>query len=127
MRESFFKAAMALAYKSIKANDRPQYYMGYMRGLRRRYHGERFGTNTEHKQWLTLDGSYVRDEIRKGYTDGYYGPDSAPKTLRMWHDWSVEDLATRCGRSPRTIEGWESGREIPAAAQKTLELLRLSD
>jgi len=30
------------------------FYVGYMRGLRRRYHGEKFGTEEEHQLWLTL-------------------------------------------------------------------------
>lgn len=49
-----------------------EYWAGYIRGLRRMYHGEKFGTNDEHEQWLSAANS--RDESRKqlgrGYKDG---------------------------------------------------------
>ena len=43
-------------------SDRPGYYEGYMRGLRRFYHGPHFGTLQEHEEWLGL--FYERDETR---------------------------------------------------------------
>ena len=48
------------------------YYAGYMRGLRRNYHGEPFGTKEEHTLWLSLKDS--EDQSRaargRGYRDG---------------------------------------------------------
>jgi hypothetical protein len=60
----------ALAMRS--AANRPDYWAGYMRGLRRAYHGERYGTEAEHALWLSqADGE---DEQRRerglGYRDG---------------------------------------------------------
>lgn len=57
---------------SIENND---YWRGYQRGLRRRYHGERFGTDEEHAKWLSLaqDADPARAERGRGYRDGYTG------------------------------------------------------
>lgn len=32
------------------------------------------------------------------------------RCLRKLKDWSIKDLADKCGVSPRTVEGWEQGR-----------------
>jgi hypothetical protein len=45
------------------------YYDGYMRGLRRNYHGEKFGTPKEHQIWLAASDD--SDEIRKQRGLGY--------------------------------------------------------
>lgn len=49
-----------------------EYWTGYIRGLRRAYHGEKFGTEEEHEKWLSAVNSL--DESRKqrghGYKDG---------------------------------------------------------
>lgn len=47
------------------------YAAGYRRGLRRHYHGEIFGTPTEHEKWLHLSG--YRQEMGDGYRDGFDG------------------------------------------------------
>jgi hypothetical protein len=47
------------------------YLTGYMRGLRRRYHGENFGTDAEHEQWIALDEE--RNHMGNGYRDGFAG------------------------------------------------------
>jgi hypothetical protein len=50
------------------------YCSGYKRGLRRRFHGESFGTDSEHQQWLHLglDGD-PRHDVGQGYRDGFAG------------------------------------------------------
>jgi hypothetical protein len=50
------------------------YGTGYLRGLRRRYHGEQFGTDQEHAQWIALglDGD-PREDLGRGYRDGFEG------------------------------------------------------
>lgn len=53
------------------------YSKGYQRGLRRHYHREAFGTESEHQQWLALDGN--RKELGDGYRDGVAGV--APRFL----------------------------------------------
>lgn len=49
------------------------YGAGYQRGLRRHYHGERFGTEAEHRHWLALGTEPGREELGRGYQDGYAG------------------------------------------------------
>lgn len=59
------------------------YAAGYQRGLRRCYHGERFGTEKEHETFmrLGLDGDYL-DEMGRGYRDGFTGKFPEPKVGR---------------------------------------------
>ncbi len=45
-----------------------EYWRGYERGLRRTFHGERFGTDEEHGRWTERS-----DELGRGYHDGLLG------------------------------------------------------
>lgn len=47
------------------------YAAGYQRGLRRHYHGERFGAADEHEQWMAMDGH--RQAQGDGYRAGFAG------------------------------------------------------
>ena len=47
------------------------YQNGYRLGLRRYYHGERFGTSEEHEKCLNLSG-YCQ-QMGDGYRDGFAG------------------------------------------------------
>lgn len=53
-----------------------EFWAGYMRGLRRNYHGKRFGTEKEHALWMSLADD-DRDLTRKmrglGYRIGFEG------------------------------------------------------
>lgn len=50
------------------------YGAGYMRGLRRRFHGEKFGTIEEHEKWKNLGrNGDPRLELGRGYRDGLAG------------------------------------------------------
>jgi len=53
--------------------------MGYLRGLRRHYHGENFCTPDEHALWmsLVLDGDPRRVDLGRGYRDGVAGREPA--------------------------------------------------
>ena len=56
------------------------YWSGYMRGLRRAYHGENFGTEQEHEKHLSIIGHSdpMRDARGRGYRAGLRGlPDAA--------------------------------------------------
>lgn len=48
-----------------------EYWVGFTRGLRRVYHGPKFGTAAEHRQWLALERSDdpARKQRGKGYRD----------------------------------------------------------
>lgn len=45
------------------------------------------------------------------------------KETREANGWSVNELASHCGVSPRTAEGWEQGRGISGPSLKTLRRL----
>ena len=75
MERSEFEHEMMKAEIFIEAGDRIDYWEGYRRGLRRRYHGENFGTPEEHKLWMSRsdDLDQTRSERGRGYRDGYHG------------------------------------------------------
>jgi hypothetical protein len=52
MDESTFKSKLLHAEIMSDADNRPDYWRGYIRGLRRAYHGEAFGLEGEHDLWL---------------------------------------------------------------------------
>ena len=74
MDQRTFEREMMRAKTMAEVGDRPDYWRGYQRGLRKHYHGDNFGTDDEHKKWLSLIGD--RDETRNqrglGYRKGYY-------------------------------------------------------
>lgn len=51
---------------------RAEWYAGYMRGLRRAHHGERFGSEAEHQLWLAAaESTYpMRAALGRGYRAG---------------------------------------------------------
>lgn len=73
MDRETFEIEMCKARCSKLAGDRPDYWMGYQRGLRRRYHGEIFGTEDEHSLWMSLADDDTPDRINRGrgYRDGF--------------------------------------------------------
>lgn len=73
MTEHEFQKRMSLAQTFRSLGHSSDYYAGYMRGLRRHYHGEKFGTENEHAMWLALDEDETRADIGRGYRDGFDG------------------------------------------------------
>lgn len=49
-----------------------EWWRGYMRGLRRAHHGERFGSEAEHQTWLAAADSDdpLRASLGRGYAAG---------------------------------------------------------
>lgn len=67
-----FKKEMQMAEHMAKTDvERESYWRGYQRGLRRAYHGEKFGTPDEHQKFLKLVNSLdeSRRETGRGYAD----------------------------------------------------------
>lgn len=67
-----FKKEMALAETMAKTDvERENYWRGYQRGLRRAYHGDKFGTIEEHQKYLEAVNSpdEGRRETGRGYAD----------------------------------------------------------
>lgn len=79
MTEQKFKSEMRRADSMRRLavdadeHDRVAYWDGYRRGLRRAHHGSKFGTDAEHKLWLSLAsqrGDEQRRQRGQGYRDG---------------------------------------------------------
>lgn len=75
MTEQNFQSEMrrAQAMQQLSHDpERSEYYAGYLRGLRRAFHGAQFGTAGEHALWLGLigDADEARNQRGLGYRDG---------------------------------------------------------
>jgi hypothetical protein len=75
MTEQEFKSTMAFVEALYGISHRPGYCEGYVRGLRRFYHGPTFGTLNEHETWLSLayDSDGMKTDRGRGYRDGVQG------------------------------------------------------
>lgn len=73
MNQIRFLMLMEKARKSSHLGERPDYWHGYQRGLRRGFQGELFGTDDEHARWVRLADDGVNHASRErglGYRDG---------------------------------------------------------
>ena len=68
-----FDHEMLKATTMQEHGDRTDYWYGYQRGLRRRFHSEVYGTQEEHEIWMSLtdDEDEQRVERGRGYRDGF--------------------------------------------------------
>jgi len=71
MEKQTFEHEMAKAKTFHDLGEKTDYYRGYMRGLRRKFHGEKFGTDAEHEKWMSLITDPCRAETGQGYRDGF--------------------------------------------------------
>lgn len=70
MNQKEFESEMGKAKgMKIAEPDRVDFWDGYIRGLRRGYHGEKFGTDEEHQLWWNLTDD--DDESRAARGQGY--------------------------------------------------------
>ena len=72
MNKNIFEKYMSFA--KVQPGD---YYKGYQKGLRRLYHGEKFGTVEDHKKHMAMADH--RQEMGEGYRAGFSG--EPPKGL----------------------------------------------
>lgn len=75
MDEKAFQAELTRAKTmqgSVKEPAEADYWDGYQRGLRRLFHGERYGTARQHELWLALVGDDNPSSAARGrgYRDG---------------------------------------------------------
>ncbi len=84
--------------------DRAEYWIGYARGLRRAYHGERFGTEQEHALWMqAADAADVlRQQRGQGYRDGLRGESRRSYCTQNDGDCLTCSLSS-CGRDCRNV------------------------
>jgi hypothetical protein len=71
MDEQIFNREMTKAQELHGLGEKTDYWMGYMRGLRRKYYGDKFGTDEEHQKWLSLINDEYRKDLGYGYRDGF--------------------------------------------------------
>ncbi len=106
MTEQQFKSNMIAAetFHGISEGNDGDFWKGYMKGLRRLYHGERFGTEDEHILWMGLVNSddESRRMLGRGYRSGFKGQtvQEAMRTLAG----PATHTCLRCGHTwrPRT-------------------------
>jgi hypothetical protein len=69
------EASTMLVASLVASPDYSAYWNGFIRGLRRAHHGERFGTAREHQKWLSLvsDRDKNRQAMGRGYRNGLKG------------------------------------------------------
>jgi len=74
MEENIFRREMARV-EGLNGIDPglTHYFTGYKRGLRRAFHGEKFGTQEEHEKWLSLVDDDSRRRMGLGYRHGLKG------------------------------------------------------
>lgn len=74
--QQFFKLGLATKALQEKAPDafERNFWDGYRQGLRRKFHGERSGTDEEHARWMSLaeDSANESERLRGiGYRAGF--------------------------------------------------------
>jgi hypothetical protein len=64
---------MALAKTIMESSGRPDYWRGFQLGLQRRFYGEQFGTDLQHKIRMESIHSSSLDQLDAGcgYHDGF--------------------------------------------------------
>lgn len=147
MEEHEFRSRLHMAETFRRLTDNPEaddYWRGFIRGTRRLYHGEAFGTEAEHNQWLTLADD--RAATRRGYRDGFAGADpvppgewsmakaqfqpdlraSLPGLLAALEkiDWPVEGEARKDVINELLALAWEIGGEKPKSTASEEEKKR---
>jgi len=73
MDRQTFELEMMRAKAMEEHGSRPDYWQAFQRGLNRRFHGKNFGTDEEHKLWMSFvdsDDSMV-SQRGQGYRDGF--------------------------------------------------------
>ena len=131
-----FKKWMLVA-ESFKSKS-PDFWAGYMRGLRRLHHGVNFGTEEEHFLWLNIpsdERDLTRCAMGEGYRAGFSGKNPtlltrpmAPAEIKVWRaelQLTQTQAAELVGAgSYRTWQDWERGeRRIPEWLPKMIKLL----
>ncbi len=92
-------AKAADTFRRLSQYPEDDFWAGYIRGLRRHYHGEKFGTENEHLLWLASVNSADEDrQMRgRGYHAGLEGQDVKQAMLTLAGPQMYE--CTRCGHT----------------------------
>lgn len=116
MDSASFKAKMQCAETMRRAASDlsgSRYWQGYITGLRKSHHGEKFGTEEDHERMIKsrIGGDVASRWIGIGYRDGLHGvnPDNKPEIVRALmvdREWSQSRLAGRIGVDRSTVGRW---------------------
>ncbi len=125
MNQSAFEKNMRGAQALYKIgtdfpNDNAQdFWQGYQRGLRRYYHGEKFGTEQEHTLWLSLADEY-RDIARRyrglGYRAGFDGM-SVDVAINHLAKFTAASAAGSVSSRAKTLAARENAKQPRPNAQ----------
>jgi hypothetical protein len=74
MDRSVFESKLREARRKMESGERPDYWKGYERGLRRRYRGKPLGEPDDHGKWLgyIFSPDHSKRELGRGYFEGYH-------------------------------------------------------
>lgn len=76
MKTPDFQREIVVARAIKQLSSDPSFLEGYIRGLRRHYHGEKFGTAEEHAHWMALADEQGDEQLTargRGYRAGFAG------------------------------------------------------
>lgn len=111
MNEREFKLNLTAAEAFQKMSDVPAenaFWGGYLRGIRRNYHGENFGTDETHYRHMGLcDAPDAEHQLRGvGYKAGFEGLNARQALELLTTQERAQYQCTRCGHTwiPRQTE-----------------------
>jgi len=115
MTESEFQHNVAGANSLRSFSDLPDvdFWDGYARGIRRNYHGENFGTDDEHRLWLSLANETGDDQRRFrgiGYQAGFDGL-TISEAIKHLQGVVAKHLAASAAGSVRSAAKTAANRE----------------
>jgi hypothetical protein len=118
-------------------SDDAEFWAGYMRGLRRLYHGEKFGTEDDHQSWMNIERDeydLTRRSKGEGYRAGFAGIDPVGLFRTINGEYlTCQELAKKTGVGGSRIRqialaipgGWlsDGGWRFPVSAVEYVESL----
>lgn len=122
MNQSEFQHNMAGA-KSIfeysSDSTDADFWSGYQRGMRRHYHGDKFGTEAEHNLWMSA-AEQTRDEQRRhrglGYRAGFDGM-SISDAIKHLAKFTAASSAGSVSSRAKTLAARENAKQPRPNAQ----------
>lgn len=95
----------AETFRRLAESNELSFWEGYLRGVRRHYHGEIFGTDDEHALWMNLLTNRTSDTRRRyrglGYQCGFNGT-NVTDAMREFEQSDARSMAKAAFRSARS-------------------------
>lgn len=99
------------------------FWNGYQRGMRRNFHGEKFGTAEEHKLWMSAADNRRDDQRRYrgiGYRAGFDGM-SIADAIKHLAKFTAASLAGSSRSEAKTLAARANARRPRPTAQEKLK------